>query len=109
MQAASDWTPPDPLADVTALDLDRVQEAIKAGRGSSGEGWRENVQAGEAWAGHAVAGVLGLDLTRPWDRARAQSLLRTWKQNGALQKVDKAVNAKGKTAPFLEVARWAEL
>lgn len=108
VQAAAPWAPPDAFAGVTAADLLRVQQAIEAGRGESGEGWRANVQTGEAWVGYAIAEVLGLDLGLPRDRGRVGDLLRTWLREGALMAVEKPVKANGKTAPFVEVGRWAE-
>ena len=109
VQAASHWTPPDPFEGVTPADLLRVQKAIKAGRGDAGEGWRANVQTGDAWVGHAIGQALGLDVGRPRDAARVRDLLRTWLSSGALGKADRSINAKGKTAPFVEVGRWAEI
>lgn len=109
VQAASHWTPPDPFEGVTPADLLRVQSAIKAGRGETGEGWRANVQTGDAWVGHAIGQALGLDVGRPREAARVRELLRTWLASGALVKAERSINAKGKTAPFVEVGRWAEL
>ena len=109
VQAASHWTPPDPFEGVTPADLLRVQNAIKAGRGEAGEGWRANVQTGDAWVGHAIGQALGLDVGRPREAARVRELLRTWLASGALVKAERSINAKGKTAPFVEVGRWAEL
>ena len=109
VQAASHWTPPDPFEGVTPADLLRVQTAINAGRGEAGEGWRANVQTGDAWVGHAIGQTLGLDVGRSREAARVRELLRTWLASGALVKAERSINAKGKTAPFVEVGRWAEL
>lgn len=109
VQAASHWTPPDPFEGVAPADLLRVQEVIKAGRGDDAEGWRANVQTGDAWVGHAIGQALGLDVGRPREAVRARELLRTWLASGALVKTERSINAKGKTAPFVEVGRWAEL
>jgi hypothetical protein len=108
VQAASDWTPPDPFEGVTAADLRRVQEVIQRGRGEEAEGWRANVQTGAAWVGHAIGQALGLDVGRPREASRARELLRTWLGSGSLVKVERSINARGKTAPFVEVGRWAE-
>jgi hypothetical protein len=108
VQAASQWTPPDPFEGVTPADLLRVQNAIQAGRGEAGEGWRASVQAGDGWVGHAIARTLGLDVGRPREAARVRELLKTWLGSGALVKSERSINAKGKTAPFVEVGRWAE-
>ena len=109
VQAASHWTPPDPFEGVTPADLLRVQEVIKAGRGEDAEGWRANVQTGDAWVGYAIGQAVGLEVGRPREAARARELLRTWLASGALVKVERSINAKGKAAPFVEVGRWAEL
>ncbi len=77
---AQSWTPPDPFENITLEHLRLVQDAIAAGE------WRENMQA-QAWAGKAVADVLKLDIDRKPDRARIQSLLKTWISNGALKVV----------------------
>lgn len=65
------WTPPD--ANVTALEYDnlvraKVQTAISAGE------WREHLSA-KNWAGHAVAEIIGADLTNPSDKQRVKFLL----------------------------------
>jgi hypothetical protein len=109
VQAASPWTPPDPFEGVTANDLLLVQQRISQGRGDNREGWRANVQTGEAWVGYAIGEVLKLDPMRPHDKARIGKLLRMWLGSGALVSVEHKLNVKGKTAPFVEVGRWAEL
>lgn len=108
VQAAAPWMPPNPFDGVTAADLLNVQRAVAAGRGEANEGWRASRQTEEAWVGHAVASALGLDLERQRDAARARELIRTWVGSGNLVKVTRSINPKGKTAPFVEVGRWAE-
>ena len=93
---------------MTAADLLCVQQLVEAGRGETGEGWRANIQAGDAWVGHAVAQALYLDFSRPRDCGRIRELLRTWLASGALARADRSINAKGKTAPFVVVGRWAQ-
>jgi hypothetical protein len=109
VQAAAPWTPPDPHEAVTPADLMRVQECIAKGRTDNGEGWRENIRAGEAWVGHAVAEALGLDAALTRDAARIRELLKAWLKSGTLVKVERRINTKGKTAPFVEVGYRAEL
>jgi len=109
VQAASHWTPPDPFEGVSLADLLRVQEVIKAGRGEDAEGWRADIQTGDAWVGRAIGQALGLDVGRPREAAHARALLRTWLASGALVKAERSINAKGKTVPFVEVGRWAAL
>ena len=109
IQSAERWSPPDSFAGITPADVRRVQERVDAGRGDNGEGWRESSQAKDAWVGYAVADVLGFDLNRLRDQGRAKDLLRTWLDSGVLVKTRRALNDKGKMAPFVEVGRWVEV
>jgi hypothetical protein len=68
---ATAWTWPNAFADLTTNDLLRVQQRIAEGE------WRESSQA-KAWAGIAVADVLGLDITEPSVKERVKQLLKTW-------------------------------
>lgn len=108
VQAIEPWTPPDPFSEVTNGELRLVQKQIAAGRGEAAEGYRANVQAGDAWVGLVVAGVLKLDVGRRRERERINHLLKAWLDGGALRIVHRAKDAKGKTAPFVEVGNWAE-
>ena len=72
------WTPPDVGADLDDATLRKIQKAIGDGD------WKENVQA-KAWAGHALAGVLGLDAGDPADKARLKALLKDLIKKGALR------------------------
>jgi len=71
------WSPPDPFSDVTIDDLRKVQAAIATGN------WRKDPQA-NAWAGKAVASVLGLDVSKKSDKAKIKSVLAEWLKNGVL-------------------------
>jgi hypothetical protein len=75
---AEPWKLPDPFDDVTVHDLAKVQAAIADGE------WRADPQAA-AWAGKAVATVLGLNAEAKADKGRIKSLLQTWISNGALR------------------------
>ena len=108
VQAAAHWIPPDPFDDITPADLLRVQQAIEKGCGEKGDGWRANIQTGAAWVGNAIAQALDLDATRLRDRGRIKELLKTWLANGSLVMTLRSINAKGKTAPFVEVGRWGQ-
>jgi hypothetical protein len=76
--AVEPWKVPDPFDGVTVHDLARVQALIADGE------WRADPQA-EAWAGKAVAGVLGLKVEIAADKRRIKALLQTWISNGALR------------------------
>ncbi|MEC9065712.1 MAG: AAA family ATPase [Pseudomonadota bacterium] len=93
--AAVHWTPPDPFDGLSTSDLYEVQQRIAAGE------WGDSVQAKD-WAGYAVAEVIGADLDDKADKARVKSLLRTWKETGAL-KVESRGTDKGRKKPFLVV------
>lgn len=96
------WTPPDAFAGITARHLYDIQRAISEGQ------WRENAQAKDAWAGNAVATVLGLDMDKKHDRKRVQTLLFCWVREGALQVVEKD-DAKRMKRKFIEVGDWVNL
>jgi len=74
----SQWKWPNPFDEVTVADLDAVQAKIATGE------WRADVQA-KAWAGNAVADVLGLDMTDPKAKSAVKSMLATWIKNEALR------------------------
>lgn len=98
---ACTWTPPDAFAGVTRQHLYAVQRAL-----SDGE-WRENIQTKDAWAGHPIASVLGLDLEKKHDRKRVQTLLHVWVQEGVLEIVEKE-DRKRNIRKFVTVGRWVE-
>ncbi len=95
------WKLPDPFDNVTKQHLIAVQDAISAGE------WRESPQA-DAWAGKAVAEVLGLDVAIKAVKARIQSLLREWIKNGALVIVERD-DAKRNPRKWIEVGERADL
>jgi hypothetical protein len=105
VQTVVRWTPPDPFQALLPEDLQRVQDAIARGYGETAEGWRENVQAGDRWAGHAVAGALGFDVSQAHDHSQVKEVIREMIASGLLVKVTRPINGKGKTAPFIEVGR----
>ena len=76
------WTWPNAMDGVTLHDLRAVQRIVSHAQ------WRDDVRASE-WVGKAVAQVLRLDTTRPADKAKILSLLRTWIASGALVRVQK--------------------
>jgi hypothetical protein len=94
------FTLPDAFDGVTAGDLYRVQSAIAAGE------WRKDPQA-SAWAGKAVADVLGLDAEAKGDKARIKSMLRTWIANKALC-AERRPDHKAVDREWLVVGEWAQ-
>lgn len=97
---ATPWQWPDPFADITVVDLRRVQDAIH------GKQYRENSQA-KAWAGYAVADVLDLDTDHKHERAKIKSCIKTWLENGALKVVSVKDN-HGVDRPVVEVGEWVK-
>jgi hypothetical protein len=90
------WTWPSAFDGVTAEDLDRVKNRIKAGH------WRKDPRA-KHWAGEAVAEVLGLELENRMERAKVAKLLKNWIANGALVVVD-GRDERRKPVQLVEVA-----
>lgn len=94
------WEWPSPLEGVKAADLLSVQRAI--GRGE----WRQDVQSA-AWAGHAVAEALGLNVDDKKQRAKIVGLLKVWLASGALA-IERRQDSKRMERPFVTVGRWAD-
>jgi hypothetical protein len=92
------WSPPDAFDGIRPHDLYRVQLAIAEGE------WRKDPQA-VAWAGRAVADVLGLNTDKKADRSRITSMLKTWIENGALTTVTRD-DASRRPRQFIEVGHW---
>lgn len=100
--AAARWNAPDPFDGLSTADLYAVQMAIDAGE------WGASIQATD-WAGKAVASVLGLDVEDDADKARINSLIRTWTASDALKVDHREVlkgRHKGRIKPFLIVGNW---
>lgn len=104
--AAEEWVPPDPWVDEPGTQIRACQEIVNALR-PDGTGYRysERVHDPEAWVGHPIAKVLGLDISRDRPRKRVRYLIDSWIEAGLLIRVDRYVDTK-KTAPFVEVGRW---
>jgi hypothetical protein len=90
------WQWPDAFEDVTTDHLRRVQAALSTGH------HREDPQA-KAWAGHAVARVLGLDTTRKHHRAKIKTLLDTWIKNDVLRRAELIDPEQRKSKPCIVV------
>jgi len=77
IQVAATWSAPKATDGISSSQVAEVIARLGEGE------YRADSQA-NAWAGHVVADVLGLDLERPAERAKVKSLLRTWIDSGAL-------------------------
>jgi AAA domain len=91
----STWEWPDPLANVTGADFDRVAGVIRRGK------WRDHPQA-TAWVGRAVAEAMDLDVENKSDRARIAGMLKVWKAAGSLVVVD-GMDEHRESRKFVEV------
>jgi hypothetical protein len=65
--------------------------------------WRADPQAKD-WVGHAVANVLGLDMTDDNAKASVKQALSGWLADGTLRKVERHDDASRKTRIFIERA-----
>lgn len=95
---AEAWEWPDAFDGVSVDDLLAVQRSLE------GRAFRYSDKAGEAWAGCAVADVLGLDATA--DRKRIKLMIEAWLKSGALTKV-MIKDETRRERPCLEVGEWA--
>ena len=84
---------------ISVNDACRVR-ALIAERADRDEPARENVQARE-WAGHTVAEVLGLDMTKKADKARVVAMLRKWIETKVLLVERMAHGSKKREADFI--------
>jgi hypothetical protein len=95
---ATPWEWPNPLDEVTAEDLNKVQAAIASGS------WRASSQAAR-WAGRAVAEVLGYDIDDEREREQVKSLLKIWLKSGALKLEVRKDEASRKEFEFVVVGQ----
>jgi hypothetical protein len=93
------WKCPGLFDDMAVSDLFTIQKEIAAGE------WREDFRSPE-WAGNAVARILKLDIKKPADRKRIQSMLAVWIEKNAIKIVEKN-DEKRKLKSFIEVGQWA--
>jgi hypothetical protein len=98
MGVVTAWEWPNAMAGVSEADVEKVKEAIRAGK------WRYHHGAKE-WVGHAVAKALGLgDVgNKGIDRTKVTTMINIWVHNGVL-KVVKRKDKKRMTREFVEVA-----
>lgn len=102
---ATAWEWPDAFEGVTVSHLRAAQTEIAKGR------WRQSPQA-KAWAGHAVATAMGLDISSKKlkakaDRAKIVSLLKTWIENGMFVIVE-GKDERHETRSYIEVGKPAD-
>lgn len=95
---ACSWTPPDAFEGVTVAHLRQFQKAIGEGK------WRRDPQA-KAWAGHALAPILDIDLGDKRHKMRARQIIDRWTHEGAFEVV-LDLDEKRMEKEFLVVGRW---
>lgn len=95
------WTPPDAFEGVTVDHLRQVQGLVVSGE------YKEHA-ASKPWVGEAVAEVLNLDSDNKSDRAKIGELLKTWVENGSLNRVLKRDPKKREDRWYIEVGAIAE-
>jgi hypothetical protein len=89
------WQWPDPLADITGADFDRVAAVIRSSK------WRENPQASK-WVGRAVAKALDLNVDEKTDKAKINGMLNAWRSAGALVVIE-GQDERREVRKFIEV------
>ena len=92
------WSWPDAFSDVTRTDVEAVQRKVAQGD------WRENQRAKD-WVGNAVAGVLNLDLSDAYVKAKVRNLVATWLKNDALRVVERP-DSQRHMRKFVTVGKW---
>lgn len=93
------WTWPEAFQGVKVDDARRVR-AILADLAAKDTPARENSQAKDRWAGHVVADVLRLDLSKKSDQARVKAMLKKWIETGVLT-VERIRDRKGDEVPYV--------
>jgi hypothetical protein len=87
------WEPPNAFDDVTMEQMQEVRHRVSEGK------WRESVQSLE-WVGFLVAEVTGLNPGEKADKAKIQTIVKTWFKTGVLKDVAGKDN-KGNNRPFV--------
>ncbi|HEX4080095.1 MAG TPA: AAA family ATPase [Rhizomicrobium sp.] len=94
VQAVAAWRFPDAANDCSQDQLGAIIECLRSGT------YRESSQAKE-WAGNAVAGVLGLDLSDEGAKASIKSALRKWAHQGRLKVIERGDEKARKIFKFI--------
>jgi hypothetical protein len=90
------WTWPEAFSGITVNDACKLQAAIDECETPP----RENSQATD-WVGKVIAKVLGLDLTKAHDKARAKAIQKEWIKTDVLRIEQMAYGNKGKKSNFV--------
>ena len=101
---ATEYAMPDLFDGVSARDAMKVQRAVGEAE-TQGEPLRANVQA-KTWVGVTVADVLGLDLEKRHEKAKAKAIVGKWIENGVLRKTSAPSKRDGRDVPCVVVGEW---
>ena len=101
---ATEYAMPDLFDGVSARDAMKVQRAVGDAE-TQGEPLRANVQA-KTWVGVTVADVLGLDLDKRHEKAKAKAIVAKWIENGVLRKTSAPSKRDGRDVPCVVVGEW---
>jgi hypothetical protein len=101
---ATEYAMPDLFDGVSARDAMKVQRAVGDAE-TQGEPLRANVQA-KTWVGVTVADVLGLDLEKRHEKAKAKAIVGKWIENGVLRKTSAPSKRDGRDVPCVVVGEW---
>ncbi len=101
---ATDYAMPDLFDGVSPRDAMKVQRAVGDAE-TQGEPLRANVQA-KTWVGVTVADVLGLDLEKRHEKAKAKAIVAKWIENGVLRKTSAPSKRDGRDVPCVVVGEW---
>jgi RecA-family ATPase len=101
---ATEYAMPDLFDGVSARDAMKVQRAVGEAE-TQGEPLRANVQA-KTWVGVTVADVLGLDLEKRHEKAKAKAIVAKWIENGVLRKTSAPSKRDGREVPCVVVGDW---
>jgi hypothetical protein len=78
------WQWPDAFANVTTKDVARVQHEID----QMAEPPRHDARSTDKWVGNIIADVLGLNLAKAADKAKAKTMLNKWVDTDVLRIVE---------------------
>ena len=69
------------------------------------EPYRQDVRA-KNWVGNAAADVLGLDLEKPHEKARAKAIVKKWLDTDVLRAEAWPSKRDGREVPVVVVGTW---
>lgn len=92
------WDTPDPLANVTAGDVEACRQALIRNPGRN-----RHHRLADGWFGHLVCETLGMDSDNKSDCYKAERLIAVWVENGAFR-IAEEKKRSGRPIKVVEVA-----